>query len=235
MSLLKSYVVYCHTNKINGKRYIGITSQKPEKRWRNGQGYINNNHFYKAICKYGWHEFSHEILYTDLTLHEAEEIEKKLIALYDCCNIHKGYNIERGGNCGDKFTEETRRKISEALSGKPKSEEHKKKLSEAGKGRKVSEEQRRKTSLRMSGKGNPMYGVKRDISIFKNKSVVCLETMETFPSTCEASRQTGVDQGDISKCCNGKLKSAGKLHWRFVKEEKDVIAFGRNGGMRDTE
>lgn len=38
---MKSYVLYCHTNKLNGKKYIGITSQVPRKRWNNGNGYKN--------------------------------------------------------------------------------------------------------------------------------------------------------------------------------------------------
>ena len=37
----RKWYVYCHTNKINGKKYIGITSQVPEERWRYGAGYKN--------------------------------------------------------------------------------------------------------------------------------------------------------------------------------------------------
>lgn len=37
----------------------------------------------------------------------------------------------------------------------------------------------------------------------------------TFPSTREAERQ-GYSQGNISKCCNGKLKSYKGYQWRYV-------------------
>lgn len=44
------------------------------------------------------------------------------------------------------------------------------------------------------------------------------EFVKEYPSTSEASKQTRINQGNISNCCNGKLHSAGKFLWRF----KDV-------------
>ena len=55
----KKYCVYVHTNKANGKKYIGITCRNPEVRWRNGAGYKRHPKFYAAIQKYGWDGFTH--------------------------------------------------------------------------------------------------------------------------------------------------------------------------------
>ena len=35
----KTYVIYMHVNKINNKKYIGITCQTLQNRWRKGKGY----------------------------------------------------------------------------------------------------------------------------------------------------------------------------------------------------
>lgn len=93
----KTYCVYKHTNKINGKVYIGITYNKPEVRWgNNGIGYKRQK-FWNAIQKYGWDNFDHEILFENLSDTQAYEKEIELIALYDSTNKEKGYNIALGG------------------------------------------------------------------------------------------------------------------------------------------
>ena len=51
---MQKFYVYMHINKENKKAYIGITSRvNPEYRWRNGEGYITQTKFYRAITKYG--------------------------------------------------------------------------------------------------------------------------------------------------------------------------------------
>lgn len=44
------YKIYAHINKTNGKIYIGQTCRENvNQRWRNGNGYVNNVSFYRAI------------------------------------------------------------------------------------------------------------------------------------------------------------------------------------------
>lgn len=98
------YCVYLHRNKINNKVYIGQTKHggNPNKRWNYGQGYINNQKFYSDICTYGWDNFSHIILADNLSVEEANELEKKYIKQYNATNPQYGYNLDLGGGNYDK-------------------------------------------------------------------------------------------------------------------------------------
>lgn len=95
---MEKYFLYKHTNLINNKVYIGITKQKPNRRWHNGAGYKNNKYFHNAIQKYGWENFKHEILFENLNFEEANKKEIELIKKYDSTNREKGYNIHTGGD-----------------------------------------------------------------------------------------------------------------------------------------
>lgn len=120
----KKYCVYIHTNKLNGKKYIGQTCCKnPNERWANGKGYNSNEHFYRAIKKYGWDNFEHEIIYQNLTHEEANEIECELINKYNTLNEKFGYNKKEGGSYGS-HTEETKKKISKNNSRWNKGKHH---------------------------------------------------------------------------------------------------------------
>lgn len=165
-----SYSVYKHTTP-SGKTYIGITTQKPEERWRKGNGY-RTQVFWSAVKKYGWENISHEILHTGLTKAEAEEKEIELIGIYKSNDKRFGYNVENGGNTAGTHSEETKKKISQANKGRIFSEETKKKMQMnhadfKGKnhplyGKKFTDEMRKKMSEvrkgKHTGEENPMFG-----------------------------------------------------------------------------
>lgn len=93
--------IYKHRNKVNGRVYIGITKNKPYKRWKNGEGYrLVKGDFYADIQKYGWDSFEHEILYEDLSYDEAIKKERELVATYKSNQPEFGYNLTQGGRSG---------------------------------------------------------------------------------------------------------------------------------------
>ena len=140
------YSVYCHQNKINGKKYFGITCKIPKYRWgRNGHEYASN-YFGRAIAKYGWDNFEHIILYSGLDKETAIMFEKYLIAEFNTQNNVFGYNLTAGGDGVESPTEEVRRKISESNKGKVNSPETRAKISAANKGKVMSAEARAKIS-----------------------------------------------------------------------------------------
>ncbi len=103
-----TYSVYCHINKINGKKYVGQTKLEPNIRFgKNGRKYSGSRHFFFAIQKYGWDNFDHIIVANNLTIEEANSFEQLLIAKLDLTNPEYGYNIAKGGD-NKEPSEETR-------------------------------------------------------------------------------------------------------------------------------
>lgn len=206
--------VYVHVNLINGKRYFGITTQKLNRRWQNGYGYYRNAHFMNAIKKYGWDNFGHYILYRDIPIKIAKNIEELLIREYMSYDPRFGYNKTMGGEL-EIPTEETRRKLSK--NNPAKRPEVAAKISEGRKEYFKNHPEAREALI-----GHEVSKETRDaISKAMSKAVEALDPESGrrvlfFKSAMDAER-AGFDEGHISKCCNGKRKTHRGYCWAFVK------------------
>lgn len=197
------YSLYFHIAP-NGKMYIGITRRKPELRWKKGSGYLNNNHFYNAIKKYGWNNIKHIVVYDNLTQKEAEEKEVELIAKYKTNNRLYGYNNDNGGKTKGVHSEATRRKLSLSHLGKP--------------GRKnMSNEEKEIHRQNVYNRWHTEEGRKKILNgIRKNHGVkvICVETGKVFDTIIDASNYYNISRHHIGKCCLGKQKTCGGYHWK---------------------
>lgn len=201
----KNFFVYMHINKINNKKYIGITKQNPKNRWgMNGQRYKDSPRFYNAIQKYGWNNFEHKILYENCTQEEACSLEKKLITEYQTTEKECGYNLTTGGEKHYFFTETTKQKLSEQKKGSKnpqwgsrRTDEEKKHLSNIQK------------ELVEQGKQH-------------SKKVLCINTGIIYNSCKEAARNTGSGNEKqathIADVCNGTRQSCNNFQWKWMTD-----------------
>ena len=236
------YVVYKHTSP-NGKIYIGITSQNPEVRWQNGFGYKNNHRFFRDIVKFGWDNFDHSILHSDLAQEDAQSIEAQLIAQYHSDNPQYGYNlisstvfsqsrpVEQYSTTGEYITVfDSAAQASRQFETKPGV------ISKAARLKGVSHGYIWKYADDESPIVVPKDINKRIRTIYgqtfrrpSNKLAVCQYTFDgelvaQYPSITDAHKVTGINITCISGCCKGdntnakiKRRSAGGFIWKYAE------------------
>lgn len=186
------WTVYVHISPLN-KYYVGITSNKPNERWRNGKGYDYNTHFYRAINHYGWNNFQHEIIAENLTKHEACEFEKTLIKELRSNDYHYGYNVSDGGEYGRfgiRLSNETKEKIRKANLNKYVSEETKRKISKNHANVKYDKNPNAKSTYQFNSNG---------------------EFVAMYNSVSQAYKITGIDKHSISVACANNRMAGGYL------------------------
>ena len=203
-----SYCIYTHTNKTNGKVYVGLTSMIPQERWRDGKGYHKGTHFRNAIDKYGWNNFEHKIIKENLSKDEASYWEQYYISFYNSTDRQYGYNMSSGGeHGGHPQTDETRKKISEngyhqGMKGKRHSEEVKKKMSKSRTGKRFSDKTKDK--------------LKKSAIKDRGRLFLCVELNQIFDNLDEAYMATACHKSSIVLCCQGKQKQSKGYHWKYV-------------------
>lgn len=197
------FTICRHVSPI-GRVYVGITSQDVETRWRHGDNYRNSTYFKRAIRKYGWKNFKHEILFTNVEEERAKRLEIELIRHYKGLGI--SYNLTNGGDGtnGYHHTDEYKQFKSQQMKEFFSTERGKEICAKGGKtnlGKKYN---------RKSGFTKGDYQVR----------IVCQYSLEgvllnKFKSVSDASRKTGANNCQIGKCLRGKAITAKNFIWRY--------------------
>lgn len=208
---MNSYCVYRHISPAR-KVYIGITKQNPLNRWAGGRGYRKNEYFFRAITKYGWDNFAHEILFDGLTRNEACEKEIALIAAHRSNNPEYGYNITTGG---DHYlhTAETKKKISEGH--KNPSEETRRKIGQASRGRHPSPEALARMSAAQTGRTHTEETRNKISAANKGRKV----SEETRQKISEHRKGKGVGPRNLSDSTKALMRE----HHKGGAESKAVL------------
>lgn len=188
--MLNNYKVYCLTNKINNKKYIGITKQDVLKRWKSGKGYKKPTRIGSAIAKYSWNNFDKKVLFENLTSEEASQKEIELIKELD--TINKGYNVQSGGFNSNNgiVSEETKRRLSISHKGQHSSPN---------------------TEFKKGERSQAHYKI--------IVPVYCVELNKTFDSIATAEKELNISH-HIWDCLVGKRNKCGGYHWKLIGGEE---------------
>lgn len=213
--------IYLITNKINGMQYVGLRASSvfDENYWGSGVRIIN------AVKKYGKENFTREILHwcetpEELRQYELEEhIKRNVAESPHYYNIMEGSSPiligEENGFYGKKHTEETKKKISSANTGRKMSAEEKEKRNkfwDTDRGQEV------KAMLSKDRKGKPL-----SIEHKKNISNALLEQRESISQNKKEFYQS--PEGESLKKFSLKTQKKDSLvyHYLLNTEKKYLL------------
>jgi group I intron endonuclease len=221
MSSKSIYTIYRAYNKITGKSYIGFDSNWPARQKRHKALYKRKTtKFYTSIRKHGWDNFQWSVLYQSYDGEYTHNVmEQHFIEKYK--SVEEGYNMILGGSGRLTFrhTEETKKKIGEASTGRKLSSEARKKQSEYAKNR--TKEHRQK--LIESRKGrlvSPESIQKRKETMEKNPYV---PTEETKKRQSESLRKLYANGTLKPAYGNSKAISIGSATYKTMKEARESL------------
>lgn len=238
------HVVYCHTNLINGKCYVGVTPMTakivPEnvseqefaidlmnKRFaRHVYDATSRNlpyAFHSAIRLHGKDNFTHKILEICDSLEDAFKKEIQFIIDLKSRTSENGYNIKPGGEgCAPSVS-----------ANKRKSEGLKKRWAVSGAKEKHS--QVMKSVAKRSGSKEKLSNIMKVVSnrpeekarrsviartkFSKSVVQICAKTnqeIKKFSSLKEASEHTSIRSVYISRCARGIIHEINGFKWKFV-------------------
>lgn len=225
--------IYMLTCQINGNRYVGQSQDITRRMWEH-KHHRNLPHLpvSRAIKKYGWENFSKDIL----ELCPIEELDEREI--YYIAKLEPEYNVSKGGYSGMRgyhHSTETREKCRQAAikEWQDKTDEEKEMIiknqltgKRFTKGHSVSKDVREKLRQANLGKKQSKETIEKRVRLLRGrkrenshmfKPVICVETGEIFPSIKDAALSVGVHKHEITAVLRGyrNRKTSGGYHWKY--------------------
>lgn len=211
----KKYYVYKYTSP-NGKSYIGrsCNPQQIRARW-DGSGYKCCTAFWRAIEKYGWKNFSYEVLESGIDFEDIDARENYWITVYHSSTDENGYNLLKpSSEKGKTYSLETLRKLS--YSHLHKAEREPAKDSNASSGKRFRF--RPKTSDKTKEVLRQRCKCAHPVAQYDFNG----NYIQTFSSRTEAAKAVGATKNTINSCCTGKIKSCKGYQWRDATENQTL-------------
>lgn len=126
---------------------------------------------------------------------------------------------------GKKWTEESRKKLSEVQTGRILSDETKQKMSESHKGKQFSQETRDKLSKAHKGKKFSSESINKMANAHK-KQIICLTNGVVYDSATDAAKILGLNRSSIYGVLRKNRKATHGYVFEFLKKASDINEFG---------
>ena len=246
--------IYKFENLINHKKYIGQSIDLETRYYKHKYHYEKkdlNKRLYQAFWKYGWDNFSYEII-EYCSPEELDEKEIHYIQFYDSYN--HGYNATKGGQGGANHPSKPVQQYdlqgnfikefpSAILAAKKTGISYnilvkccQGKAKHCGLYQWKYSNDKSNTIQQLSNKEITL-NERKILQYDLNKNL-----LNVYESMDEASKKTGITKSTICSVCKGKKNTAGNFVWRYfddpltnedkiITKEKSVLQFDKSGNF----
>ena len=220
-------VIYRHIYTGDGRSYIGQSIYSEQIRTKGHLRSKDSTYFHRAIRKYGWDNFTTEILHENIDPMYLDDWEMYYISIYETLGT-KGFNMTAGGRGirGYRHTEKHKAYLSLRMAG----------VNNHFYGRAHTNETRNMISETRIGEKNPNFGKPHSEEHKKKIAESHLKPVEqwssdgktyiqTFNSITFAANVIGKSPTGISQCLRGVQKTSGGFMWKIsVTTEEEKLA-----------
>lgn len=234
-------VIYCATNKINGKQYIGQSWDFERRKYMHIYGKSGCQVFNRAMRKHGAEAFTWLVLFEGIEDQaELDTAEDWAIWQFRSLVPH-GYNQREGGSGNARLCEASREKHRISTTEKNREiharqswkENHAHgilertknplwRMHQAEAAKRTASDKSWREKIKEVGRRNSenqQWREKTAAGGSKNaKPVICLATGQVFKSVRDAAKKSGVDASMIIRVCKGTTqKTAGGFTWAYYQ------------------